>query len=824
MVYDKHNWISHEVIHTDDMNHLETGIVDAFTELTEIQSTIEETDYINRVFTYNDIAIAAGVDFEIADIDTHSGSAISVEVVNKGASTDVRVDVYAALGTSEYTTNYISTMDLSAIVTSDIIALAPPQDKIKIIITNEDLVNATTVDVVVRVVGSSAFMIQTIYDADFDGIVNNADFATVADRLNSGVNGKTYVEIAAEIDADIEAHRLVATAHHSNVNDPTVDQKAALAGTNGTPSNANRYVTNTDSRLTNSRTPLAHTHTVTNITDLAANYEPLIASKGTAFNKDFGAVAGTVCEGSDARLSNDRAPTIHASIHAADGADPIKLDDLAQPDDNTDLNVSTLKHGLCPKLEGNDVHYLRADGTWATPPGAGTGGVVFGTTAGTVCEGNDVRLSDARDPSLHANSHTVTGADSIHIDELAASSDNTNLNSSVAAHGLLPKLDGVASVKFLKGDGTWASPDGGVPAVHATSHKAGGSDAIKLDELAAGTDVTTLNTSVTAHGLCPKLNGTATTFLNGTGSWTVPAGTWASNFGTTAGKICQGNDSRLSDNRTPTLHAVSHKVGGPDAIKLDEFAVPTDTSSTILDASTTVHGLLPKLAGGTAKFLRADGTWEIPPGTLVLGTTAGTACAGDDSRLTDNRTPVLHATSHKSGGSDAIKLDELAAPTDVATLNASSTAHGLLPKLSGSVNTVLRGDGTWGEYSSSASNFIRWEEGALSTSTFFMPYRVTSNRVIRSIKGYMITKPAGTNLLVDVRKNSNTSVGSVFTSDAAQAITTGATLTNGLYQFDFSGALDSGMTSMIDGDIIFIAITQVGSTIAGAGLYVEVGF
>lgn len=39
-----------------------------------------------------------------------------------------------------------------------------------------------------------------------------------------------------------------------------------------------------------------------------ANYEPKIAHKGTAFNKDFGTGAGQVVEGSDARLSDARTP------------------------------------------------------------------------------------------------------------------------------------------------------------------------------------------------------------------------------------------------------------------------------------------------------------------------------------------------------------------------------------------------------------------------------------------------------------------------------------------------------------------------------------
>ena len=57
--------------------------------------------------------------------------------------------------------------------------------------------------------------------------------------------------------------------------------------------------------------------------------------------------------------------------------------------------------------------------------------------------------------------------------------------------------------------------------------------------------------------------------------------------------------------------------------------------------------------------------------------------------------PTAHKTTHQSGGTDAIALDTLAAPTDVTTLNASASAHGLLRKLSGAATDFLSGAGTW---------------------------------------------------------------------------------------------------------------------------------
>jgi hypothetical protein len=47
----------------------------------------------------------------------------------------------------------------------------------------------------------------------------------------------------------------------------------------------------------------------------------------------------------------------------------VKLDDAGAPDDNTDLDVSTSKHGLCPKAPNLTTQFLRGDATWAVPTG-----------------------------------------------------------------------------------------------------------------------------------------------------------------------------------------------------------------------------------------------------------------------------------------------------------------------------------------------------------------------------------------------------------------------------------------------------------------------
>ena len=59
-------------------------------------------------------------------------------------------------------------------------------------------------------------------------------------------------------------------------------------------------------------------------------------------------------------------PKLHSARHASGGADAIKLDDLAAPDNNTDLNASTSAHGLMQKYP-NTKQRLLGDGSWATP-------------------------------------------------------------------------------------------------------------------------------------------------------------------------------------------------------------------------------------------------------------------------------------------------------------------------------------------------------------------------------------------------------------------------------------------------------------------------
>ncbi|RKZ84301.1 MAG: hypothetical protein DRQ39_08505, partial [Gammaproteobacteria bacterium] len=180
-----------------------------------------------------------------------------------------------------------------------------------------------------------------------------------------------------------------------------------------------------DIRLSDSRPPTAHTHVEAEVTDLdkytqlevdnkdvfiqnqvttnatdifdntsdisdnasdindnavaITTKEPIISPKNSAFNKNFGAVTGTVTEGDDARLSDSRPPTSHTHVEA----EVTDLDKYTQAE--VDAALLLKKDDFTENLAFNKD---------------------FGAIANTVTEGNDTRLSDARPPTAHTHTES----------------------------------------------------------------------------------------------------------------------------------------------------------------------------------------------------------------------------------------------------------------------------------------------------------------------------------------------------------------------------------------------------------------------------------
>lgn len=231
------------------------------------------------------------------------------------------------------------------------------------------------------------------------------------------------------------------------------------------------------------------------------------------------------------------------------------------------------------------------------------------------------------------------------------------------------------------------------------------------------------------------------------------------NFGSAAGTVCQGNDSRLSNARpasdvsawakepnkptytptevgvigtAPTSGQVAVFDGTTGKIKSTGFTIATsvpadakftDTTYSVFDAATTSSaggiGLVPApSAGQSTRYLCSNGEWSIPAGTVYNGsTTISVKPSTTDGEYNIYLVALFPGTTSQSVGPSAsgtinfgsafnvpyITIDQYGRITALENRSmilsgalASGSAPGLCPKLdSGHPSYYLNANGTW---------------------------------------------------------------------------------------------------------------------------------
>lgn len=270
------------------------------------------------------------------------------------------------------------------------------------------------------------------------------------------------------------------------------------------------------------------------------------------------------------------------------------------------------------------------------------------------------------------------------------------------------------------------------PTAHAVNHRTGGSDVIKINEFGAPTaNIPATNSTVSANGTLPVLSGDTQQFLNGQGTWSVPTIT-----GGFSGNI-KGNIATASGNGTAKIFTIPHGLTTTPATAIvkansinafGEFSTTIDATNITVtyqnappsgtnnlsfqwiamdpaaNAAGTGEANTYSTVGGGFALTKTKVGVDLPFRSFIAGSTKLSIVQNtndltidvNEANFTTPRPPTAHATSHRSGGTDVIKVNELAAPTTNNTAtNSTTTANGTLPMLSGVSTEFLSGAGTW---------------------------------------------------------------------------------------------------------------------------------
>nr|DAW24281.1 MAG TPA: hyaluronidase [Caudoviricetes sp.] len=405
--------------------------------------------------------------------------------------------------------------------------------------------------------------------------------------------------------------------------------------------------------------------------------EPAFA-KNTAFNKNFGSAAGTVCQGNDSRLSNARP----ASDVSAWAKKPNK-----------------------PTYTPTEV------GVIGTAPTSGQVAVFDGTTGKIKSTGFTIASSVPSGAKFTDTTYSAATSTALGLVKVGYTESGRNYPVELDADDKM-----FVNVPWTDTNTTYSQ---------ATSSTLG---LIKIGYTESGKNYPIeLNTSGQAYVNVPWTDTTYSVFVkSGTGAKSGLVPTPPATAGTTKflredavwATLPTANNPSITISQNGTIKG-KFTLNQADS---ETIALTDTTYSEFTGATTTVagtNGLVPApTSGQSTRYLCSDGTWSIPTGTIYKGSTAiSVKPSTTDGEYNIYLVALFPGTTSQSVGPSAsgtinfgsafnvpyITIDQYGRITALANRSmilsgalASSSAPGLCPKLdSGHPSYYLNANGTW---------------------------------------------------------------------------------------------------------------------------------
>jgi hypothetical protein len=415
----------------------------------------------------------------------------------------------------------------------------------------------------------------------------------------------------------------------------------------------------------------------------------------------WGSITGTLSSQTDLQSAlNGKAAASHThpaaeiSDSTAAGRSMLTAADAAAQTVLLNVFASGLK-GLAPASGGGTTNFLRADGTWATPPGGG--GASWGSITGTLSTQTDLQSAlDAKQP-LDSDLTTIAGLSATTDSFIQAKAGawaartiaqvKTDLGLSGTNSGdqtitLTGDVTGSGTGSFAATIGNNVVSNAKLATMATASFKGRTSAGTgNVEDLSATQATALLNTFTSAlKGLAPASGGGTANFLRADGTWAAPPDPTAlqnlSLLGVNAtadatNKLAVASSAILFNNVGNGMQVKVNKNAAADTASFlfqtnfsgraefgttgdDDFhfKVSSDGStwfealtinrtngvislpqglSALPSFTSSAKGVVPASGGGTTNFLRADGTWVAPSGGGGSGDVVGPASATDNA-------------------------------------------------------------------------------------------------------------------------------------------------------------------------------------------------
>jgi hypothetical protein len=417
---------------------------------------------------------------------------------------------------------------------------------------------------------------------------------------------------------------------------------------------------------------------------VALNNNRIMVSSGGAIVEAAALTNGQIFIGSTGAAPVAASLTAGTGITITPGAGTITI---------ANSGAGTTDHTALSNLSWTASAHTGTANRFAHFDGSGVADLVaFGSAAGTVCEGNDARLSDARTPTVHAASHQHGGSDEVAVAASAANAIPKALGTGKLASGWITEviaLVDLTDVAAKTGSGTTVVMDTSPTIVTPTI--ASFTNAQHNHQNAAGGG--TLDAGAIASGTLVVARGgtNSSVALNNNRIMVSSGGSIVEAAALTNGQLLIGSTGVAPVAASLTAGTGISITPGVGAITIAATGVGTDHAS-LSNLSWTASGH----TGTASTFAHFNGSGVAD--LVSFGSGAGTVCQGNDARLSDARTPTAHAASHQHGGSDEVATATAAANAIPKALGTGKLAAGWIQEVIGLVDltdvTSKTGTGT----------------------------------------------------------------------------------------------------------------------------------